>query len=57
LDHPVTGGHKYRDLVLQFWGLEARLMTLLCKKKLLSQNPKKWTQNEIWQNLLRKAKR
>jgi hypothetical protein len=31
LGHPVTEGHKYRDLVLQVGGLDGRLMTLLCE--------------------------
>jgi hypothetical protein len=30
--HPFTGGHKYRDLVLQVGCFDARLKTLLCKK-------------------------
>jgi hypothetical protein len=29
--HPITWGHKYKDLVLQVGGLDARLTTLLCK--------------------------
>jgi hypothetical protein len=38
------------------WGLDARLMTLLCEKKnILLQNPKKRKPDQIWQNLLRKA--
>jgi hypothetical protein len=37
LGHPVTGGYKHRDLVLQGGGLKARLRTLLCKKIILLQ--------------------
>jgi hypothetical protein len=32
MGHPVTGGHKYRDLVLQVGGLDTRLTTLLSKR-------------------------
>jgi hypothetical protein len=34
IGHPVPGGHKYsyRGLVLQVGGLDARLITLLCRK-------------------------
>jgi hypothetical protein len=44
-----------RDLVLQVGLLGARLTTLLCKKKALVLNPKKWKPYKIWQNLLRKT--
>jgi hypothetical protein len=29
---PITGGHKYRDLVLQVGDFDARLTTSFCKK-------------------------
>jgi hypothetical protein len=38
MDHPVTGGHKYRNLVLQVMELDARLTTLLCKKIVVSKS-------------------
>jgi hypothetical protein len=41
LGHPVTGGHKYRDLVLQIGGLDAGLTDLALLKKLQLRTPKK----------------
>jgi hypothetical protein len=41
MDHPVTGGQKYRDLVLQVGGWTQGWQPN-CIKILLLQNPKKW---------------
>jgi hypothetical protein len=38
LGHPVTGGQKYRDLVLQVGGLDARLTTVICKKIIVTKS-------------------
>jgi hypothetical protein len=46
-------GHKYRNMVLQIRGLDARLTTLLCKELLLLDS-KKLKPGAVWQNLLRK---
>jgi hypothetical protein len=37
----TTAPHKYRDLVLQVWELDAGLTALFCKKKLLLRNTEK----------------
>jgi hypothetical protein len=37
-------------------GWDAGLTILLCKKKILLRNPKMWKPDQIWQNLLSKAK-
>jgi hypothetical protein len=39
--HPVTAGHKYRDLVLQVGELAGRLRNLPSYKEILLRNPKK----------------
>jgi hypothetical protein len=36
--HPVTGGHKYRDVVLQVGGLDARLTTFIRKQKIVAKS-------------------
>jgi hypothetical protein len=55
----VTGGHKYRDLVLQVGGLDTRLTSLLCKKIIVAKSKEektRWSNSrQIWQNLLRTA--
>jgi hypothetical protein len=33
MGHPVTEGYEYKDLIFQFGALDARLTTLLPKKK------------------------
>jgi hypothetical protein len=38
MGHPVPGGLKYRDVVVQIWGLDARLTTLLCKKIIVTKS-------------------
>jgi hypothetical protein len=54
MGHPVTGGYKYMDLVLQVGGLDARLMTLLCKRIIFSKSKQVKT-TSILTDLLRKA--
>jgi hypothetical protein len=39
MDHPVSAGHKYRDLILQVLGLAARMTTF--------PNPKKWKPDDL----------
>jgi hypothetical protein len=36
--HPVTGGHKYRDLVLQVLGLDTSIKNLLCARIIVTKS-------------------
>jgi hypothetical protein len=44
---PGGGGHKYRDLVLQVWGLDAGLTTLLCIKIIFAKSKEVKTGHDL----------